>query len=212
MTQWPLAARSFSEAFTAIAPVMNPIGCALIYPQLTDGITQAERADLARRIAVYAGLALLTAMWAGTFLLSAFGIGIGALRIAGGLVVAAEGWRLMGQMQAVVATPSLSEVSARAAFVPLTIPFTTGPGTLSAAMALGAVRPASGTDLLAYVFGMSIAAIALAALVGVLYGLADRAINWLGPNATQTLRRVSASLLLCVGAQIVIFGLHDLWP
>jgi hypothetical protein len=35
MAQWTLAARSFTDTLTAIAPVMNPIGCALLYPQLS---------------------------------------------------------------------------------------------------------------------------------------------------------------------------------
>lgn len=214
MVQWPLAARSFVEAFTAIAPIMNPIGCALLYPRLSAGITRAERTDLARRIAVYAGLALMIGMWAGGALLSVFGIGIGALRIAGGLVVAAGAWRLMGETQAETAearSPS-RDLAKAAALVPLTIPFTTGPGTLAAAMALGAARPDSGTDLLAYVCGMSGAAVALAALVGLLYGLADRAIAWFGRELSQTLVRLSAFLLLCVGIQIVVLGLHEVWP
>ena len=213
MAQWPLAARSFVDAFTTIAPVMNPIGCALLFPQLSAGITRAERSDLARRIAINAALALLIAMWAGTTLLSVFGIGIGALRIAGGLVIVAQAWLLLGETQvdALALGSSSPNASSAAAFVPLTIPFTTGPGTFAAAMALGTARPALSADLLPYFLGLSAAAIALAVLVALLYGSADRAIAWLGREKSQALARLSAFLLLCVGIQILVLGLHEVW-
>jgi len=207
MPQWPLAARSFIDAFASIAPVMNPIGCALLFPQLAAGVASAKRAALARRIAVNAGLTLIAAMWTGATLLSVLGIGMGAVRIAGGLVVAWQAWRLL--------EPDMSEstpvAASGTAFVPLTIPFTTGPGTLAAAAALGASRPASGSDLLGYLFGVSTAAIVLAVLVALLYGTADRAIAWLGRDKSLGLARLSAFILLCVGIQIVAQGLREVW-
>jgi multiple antibiotic resistance protein len=97
------------------------------------------------------------------------------------------------------------------ALVPLTIPFTTGPGTLAAAAAVGAARPALGAELIAYVLGVSAAAIALAAVVALLYGSADRVIAWLGPERSQAAMRLCAFLLLCIGIQILLLGLHDAW-
>ena len=93
--------------------------------------------------------------------------------------------------------------------MPLTIPFTTGPGTFAAAMALGTARPALSADLLPYFLGLSAAAIAV--LVALLYGSADRAIAWLGREKSQALARLSAFLLLCVGIQILVLGLHEVW-
>ena len=213
MVKWSLAARSFMEAFTAIAPVMNPIGCALLFPQLSVDITHAERIGLAHRIAINAAFALMIAMWAGAALLSVFGIGIGALRIGGGLVVAVQAWHLLGEARLDAPAPASSSPNAAsaAAFVPLTIPLTTGPGTFAAAIALGATRPALGADLLPYFLGLSAAAIAMAVLVALLYGWADRAIAWLGREKSQALVRLSAFLLLCVGIQILVLGLHEAW-
>jgi multiple antibiotic resistance protein len=177
------------------------------------GITRAERSNLARRIAVNAGLVLIIAMWAGTALLSGLGIGIAALRIGGGLVVAAQAWHLLGETSSETLAFGSSSPNAAsiATLVPLTIPFTTGPGTLAAAIALGAARPDSGADQLAYLFGMSAAAIALAALVALLYGSADRALEWLGREKSQALARLSAFALLCVGIQILVTGLSAAW-
>ena len=51
---------------------------------------------LAQRIAINSGLVLVVATWAGGMLLSFLGVGIAALRIAGGLVVAEQAWRMLG--------------------------------------------------------------------------------------------------------------------
>ena len=78
-------------------------------------------------------------------------------------------------------------------------------------MALGTARPALSAELVPYFLGLSAAAIALAVLVALLYGSADRAIAWLGREISQALARLSAFLLLCVGIQILVLGLHDVW-
>ena len=38
---------------------------------------------------------MMVALWAGSFVLAFFGITLAALRVAGGLVVALSGWRLL---------------------------------------------------------------------------------------------------------------------
>ncbi len=92
-------------------------------------------------------------------MLSFFGISLSALRIAGGLVVAAQAWRLLAtpeqrearktaQAEPVQGSEDGPEPTALAeiAFFPLALPFTTGPGTIAVAIALGAGRPEGGAD------------------------------------------------------------------
>ena len=45
------------------------------------------------------------------------------------------------------------------AFFPLTLPFTTGPGTIAVAITLGAEQPSNGVGLVAFILGMSLAAV-----------------------------------------------------
>ncbi len=77
-----VAATSFLAAFAVIFTVSNPIGCALIYSQITLDLSRKERIGLARRIAINSGLVLAIATWAGSIVLSFLGVGIAALRIA----------------------------------------------------------------------------------------------------------------------------------
>jgi len=90
------------------------------------------------------------------------------------------------------------------AFFPLTIPFTTGPGTIAAAIGLGA-----GTEILSFVLGVTAATAAVTALIGVLYGGADRLTALIGVGRARVALRLSAFLLLCVGVQILTQALRD---
>ena len=200
--------QSFLLALSALFSIVNPIGSALIFAQVTADRTHAERLGLAKRIGAYSALVMLVALWAGAAILSFFGVTIAALRIAGGLVVAASAWGLLprAQKHEQAAEP---DGSSDIAFFPLTMPFTTGPGTISVAIALGSNRPVVAVDSIPYVIGLSLAALSVAALVWIAYGSADRIVAWLGRARARILGRLFAFLLLCIGTQITLNGITE---
>jgi len=197
-----LAEGSFLGAFTALFAVSNPIGCALIYGQMTANLAHRDRAVLSGRIAINAGIVLIAAMWAGGLVLSSFGIMADSLRIAGGLVISAQAWRLLGDEAR--DAPAANKMDA---LYPLTIPFTTGPGTIAVAIAWGSGKPEGTMEAIAFVSGATLAAVAVAASVAVFYGLAHRLIAFLGEGSARALMRLSAFLLLCAGIQILGQGI-----
>jgi multiple antibiotic resistance protein len=95
------------------------------------------------------------------------------------------------------------------ALFPLTIPFTTGPGTISVAVALGAGHPSGFAPLGWFFLGMTAAAVAMTVVIWVTYTYADRLTQLMGPTGTRTITRMSAFLLLCIGVQILISGVQD---
>lgn len=203
-------AASFLVALPALFSIVNPPGGALIYHEVTSGWSRAVRAALAWRVATYAAIVMLSALWIGASLMSFFGVSIEALRVAGGLVVAATAWEMLTnsqeketrkQEQAALATKA-DDV----AFFPLTMPFTTGPGTIATAIALSASRPSSAVELVPFFAGLSAAAIVIALAVGICYASADRVVSLLGPARARVLTRLSAFLLLCIGVQIFLTG------
>jgi multiple antibiotic resistance protein len=212
---WSTAVNSFLLAFPALFSIVNPIGGALIYSQVTADRSHDERLRLAARVAFYSALVMLVALWAGAYVLNFFGITLGALRIAGGLVVAVRAWELLAaperneERKQEQAAPAGNAEDA--AFYPLTMPFTTGPGTISVAIALGSVRPAaaSGFGLAPFFVGVSAAAIVLAVTIWVAYRSADWLVAMLGPSASRIVTRLTAFLLLCVGTQILLNGIAD---
>jgi len=213
MEVWNTTIGGFLLAFTALVSIVNPIGGALIYNEVTAGRTHAERVALARQIGVYAAIVMLAALWAGASVIGFFGITLAALRIAGGLVVMVRAWELLSspqdnedrkQAQAAPAT-----LSGDIAFFRLTMPFTTGPGAISVAIALSSSRPTGSADMVPFFAGVSLAALAVALLVAIAYSFADRVVSLLGPARSRVLTRLAAFLLLCIGTQILLNGLDD---
>jgi multiple antibiotic resistance protein len=96
------------------------------------------------------------------------------------------------------------------AFFPLTLPFTTGPGTIAVAITVGAERPSSSAGFVAFLLGASIAALANAAIIWIFYRSADRLTNFIGPTAQAVIVRLTAFLLMCIGVQILVAALGDL--
>ncbi|MBB5762033.1 MarC family protein [Methylorubrum rhodesianum] len=206
---------SFLLALSGLFSIVNPVGSALMFAQITAERSQAERAELSRRIGFYAALVMLAALWAGAPILNFFGVSLAALRIAGGLFVAAFAWTLLNAPETrearkhAEAEPEAGENLAEVAFFPLTLPFTTGPGTIAVAIALGANRPSEPGDLAGFFIGASLAAMAIAGMIRLAYGSADRVVTLIGPVRARVLGRLSAFLLLCVGTQITVNGVSD---
>jgi len=204
---------AFLLAFPALFSIVNPIAGAFIFREATADRTHAGRLVLARRVGAYSLLVMLGALWAGSYVLAVFGISIAALRIAGGIVLALFAWELLGtpekregrkQEQAADAGPA-DDV----AFFPLTLPFTTGPGTIAVAVALGAGHPAMGQDWAVFYAGVSLAAWAMAGVIWLTYAYADRLSSVLGRTGSRTVTRLSAFLLFCIGVQMLITGTTD---
>jgi multiple antibiotic resistance protein len=207
------AAHAFLLGFPALFSIVNPISGAFIFRSVTASRLPDARARLARLVALNSLGVMMVALWAGSYLLAFFGITLAALRVAGGLVVAMSGWRLLNAPEMHEGRKQEQAASAEGfedvALFPLTIPFTTGPGTISVAVALGAGHPRLFAGLGWFFLGMTAAAVAMSATIWVTYGYADRLTRMMGPTGTRTITRLSAFLLLCIGVQILITGVED---
>jgi multiple antibiotic resistance protein len=206
------ALNAFLLGFPALFSIVNPISGAFIFREVTADRAE-DRAGLARQVALYSLVVMSVSLWAGSYVLEIFGITLAALRVAGGLVVALSAWSLLNaperhearKQEQATSHPGVEDV----ALFPLTIPFTTGPGTISVAVALGSSRPHGARELAGFFLGMTAATVALAAMIWILYGSADRISRLMGPRGSRTVTRLFAFLLLCIGVQILITGVVD---
>ena len=87
---------------------------------------------------------------------------------------------------------------------PLTIPLTTGPGSIATAMALSANRPAIIQGALQSSLVSLVAAIAVSITILNAYSYTDSMARLFGREGTYTVTCMSAFLLLCVGVQIML--------
>jgi multiple antibiotic resistance protein len=209
---------AFLLAFPSLFSIINPIGGALIFYGVTKDFSTADREKVAALVGLYSLLIMFGALWAGAYVLRFFGVSIDALRIAGGTVVALSGWRLLTSNETHPDRKGHERAEAQGgagdplqlAFFPLTLPFTTGPGTIAVAITVGAERPSAGGGFLAFFLGASVAAVANAALIWILYRSADRLTKFIGPTAQAVIVRLTAFLLMCIGVQILVIAIGDL--
>ncbi|OMG72991.1 MarC family protein [Burkholderia ubonensis] len=200
--------------FTGLMGIINPIGIAFLFLERTESLTEQERDLLAKKVAFNSFVVLLVAFFAGTPVLHFFGISMEALRIGGGFAVAVAGWRMLnepdvpGGGDTPVKPIDVSTVMKRA-FFPLTVPLTTGPGSIATAIALNANR----THKLSEFALSSLVSIAVSALVALViwqtYSRSAFLARYLGTEGTKVAMRVSAFLLLCIGVQIMLTGFSE---
>src|ERR1700674_204520 len=89
-------ANSFLLVYAGLFPIINPIGGAPIFLGLTRHCTEEERTALALGVTINSFFLLLGSLLVGSYVLEFFGITLPIVRVAGGLIVAAPGWRLFG--------------------------------------------------------------------------------------------------------------------
>src|SRR5271155_5211578 len=209
---------TFLLAFTALFSIVNPLSGAFIFFGATRELEPKVRAQVARWVMIYAFSIVAASLYVGAYVLGFFGVSIPGLRVAGGIIVAASGWRMLNAPDATeqrrneTPNPRTIDVSpSRLAFYPLTMPLTTGPGTISVAISLGAGRPTGFHAPLLEFFIETLAATALLAfLIYLLYRNSPRLAQWIGVTGTTIVVRLSAFLLFCIGIQVSWNGVAEL--
>ncbi len=210
--------KTFLLAFSALFSIVNPLSGAFIFYGATSGLAQRERAAVSRWVATYAFTIVCASLYIGAYVLGFFGISIPVLRVAGGIVIAMSGWRMLTEPDATEQrrseTPSPRSIDippSRLAFYPLTMPLTTGPGTISVAISLGASRPSGlHAPLLEFFLETLVAVALLTLLIYVAYRYSSRIAEAIGATGTTIIVRLSAFLLFCIGIQVLWNGAAEL--
>jgi multiple antibiotic resistance protein len=214
-----LSVETFLLAFTALFSIVNPLSGAFIFFGATRELDPKIRAAVSRWVAIYAFCIVAVSLYIGAYVLGFFGITIPVLRVAGGIIVAMSGWRMLTEPDATEQrrseTPnprSTSVPPSRLAFYPLTMPLTTGPGTISVAISIGASRPSGFHPGKLLEFGIQTlaAVLLLVGLVYLFYRNAARIADFVGPTGTTIVVRLSAFLLFCIGIQVFWNGAAEL--
>ncbi len=131
---------TFLYALVALMVIVDPPGTAAVFAAMTPNDTAAERASQARRACIIAFIILAVFGLAGEQLLSSLGIGLPAMRVAGGIllfITAADMVRgnhatrnTDEERQAAIATDD------DIAVFPLAIPLIAGPGAMTSMVVL----------------------------------------------------------------------------
>ncbi len=204
-------AGAFLLTFAGLFPIVNPIEAAPFFFSMTSGLSAAERRAMARKVAINGFALLLGSMVLGPYLLEFFGIRLPVVRIAGGLVVTALGWKLLTQEDFSDHSDDLPAGGRRkvGSFYPLTMPLTVGPGSMSVAITIGS-RKSAGIpplpEIARHMTGALLGIIAIAITIYLAYRFAATMARVLGETGVEVLVRLSAFILMCIGIEIIWNG------
>lgn len=185
---------------------MNPLGNAAIFLSITEGEKSASRRSQALKGSLYMLGILLLFFLGGNFLMRFFGITLDGIRVAGGLVVAHVGFKLM--------TPrkedthgSEEEAEAKAkpdiSLSPLAIPLLAGPGSMAVVMSMSSYHAA---PFQAGMAGILAGIAAVCATCWITLREAEVVLRVLGVNGANALTKIMAFLLLAIGVQLTLDG------
>jgi multiple antibiotic resistance protein len=213
---------AFLIAFSALLPLINPLGSALVFLGLVGSAPPEAYRSLARKIAINNMIFLAVIELLGSAILNFFGISLPIVQVSGGIVIAAIGWSLLNEKDTEAnARDKREEIQMgendnmhnleQKAFYPFTFPVTSGPGTLVVMLTLSARFSGGAVSqrILGHV-GLFLAVMVLSALVYVFYAYAPKITTAISPATAHGILRVVAFILLCIGVQIAWNGLSVL--
>lgn len=202
-----------------LLPLANPPTTVAMLLALSRGMPEKERNRQAFLCTCYVFAIMVVAFYAGQVVMGAFGITISGLRIAGGLIVAFIGFRMLFPREG---PEDAREVESRTeelrdhrktdiAFIPLAMPTTAGPGTIALIISTAAVmhddQPfAPWVMLVAPVVTFFVACVILLLCMR----SASTIIRLLGHSGVEAFSRLMGFLLACMGVQFIINGVIDI--
>lgn len=185
----------------ALLPIINPFSAAPLFLAITDGYSEAERREQARKAVVYMVFILVAFLVGGRFIMEFFGLSLPGLRIAGGILVAGLGYSMLYPKIAPVPLSQVVENKRDISFTPLAMPTLAGPGSISVTIGLTSLVKTS-VDLIAIIVGILI----VAASVLITLRVSTKLVRLFGPSGLNAMTKVMGFILLCIGIQFIVNG------
>ncbi|EMO8819984.1 MarC family NAAT transporter [Klebsiella pneumoniae] len=178
--------KAIGLGLAVLLPLANPLTTVALFLGLAGNMNNAERNKQALMASVYVFAILMVSWYAGQVVMNTFGISIPGLRIAGGLIVAFIGFRMLfpqqkahDSMEAKIKSEELQdEPTANIAFVPLAAP-----------------------------------PIIFALLAIILWGClrsSGAIMRLVGKGGIEAISRLMGFLLVCMGVQFIINGVLEI--
>ena len=197
------------SAFTTLLVTLDPPGLAPLFIGLTQGMTEAQRREVAIRGSLIAFGILAAFALFGSGILSTLGISMGAFRIAGGLMLFAIAFEMIFEKRHERKEKTTDNAITKdhidnLAVFPLAIPLIAGPGAISATVLLGGqMTTALGKFALIGVIAAAMAIVFLA------LALSSRLNRILGVTGRALLTRLLGVLLAALSVQFVVDGIKS---
>lgn len=200
----------FLGALVSLLVITNPMSKLPLFISLTQGMSPERQLQQAKWAAIDCGLIMLVSLVGGNMLLAFFGISYGAMRIAGGLVVAMIGYQMLFGGNSPNKAPIVRRDKDDYAFFPIAMPGIAGPGTIAVVIGFS-TEIAELTDYadMAIAFAWTALAIICTALTNwAVMRYSGELSRRLGPSGTLVLGKLMGFILVCIGVQFIGSGIR----
>lgn len=200
----------FLGALISLLVITNPLSKLPLFVSLTQGMYPERRRQQADWAAIYAGIIMAVSLVGGNMLLAFFGISYGAMRISGGLVVAAIGYQMLFGGTSPNKAPIVRRDKDDYAFFPIAMPGISGPGTIAVVIDFSTeIAELNSYGSMAFAVCWTLLAIALTSAASwSVMRYSDTLTRRLGPSGSQVLGKLMGFLLICIGVQFVGSGIR----
>lgn len=197
-------------AFSAIFFVIDPLANVPIFLTITVSCSPDQRRQIARRAAFATWLILCVFAFAGGLIFQAFGISLGAFKIAGGLMLLLMAVDMMRAQRSPTRTTVEEQEESRErddiAIFPLAIPMLAGPGAIATVMVL--MSRAAWDPVRTPAVFIAVTATCLAAWL--LMRSAANAERLLPKTLLRAFERIMGLLLAAVAVEFIAGGVRDM--
>ncbi|SEL72663.1 multiple antibiotic resistance protein [Colwellia chukchiensis] len=189
-----------------LIPIANPFVTAPIFLSLTASFSIAERQKTAQLTASYFFIFLTCFLLFGAFLLDFFGIQFSSLRIAGGLIIGHLGFKMLFPAPMLMENDQQTKTANDIAFIPLAMPYMSGPGAISVVITMAAQINTAETlhdELFGYL--LVICGIAVSALIcWLVLRSAPKIVKFMGANGIVAMTKIMGFFLIGIGVDMVV--------
>ena len=191
--------------FLGLFPITNPLGVVPAFYSLTFGNTSRHRGRQARQVAINATVILAIFLIVGRLILNFFGLSLGALQIAGGLLIAHTAWRMVTVQVSQLGVEEGSGKERDITLIPMAVPIISGPGAIGMVIGLIAKDPQPAN----YV-GSLLGILGIGLLVYFCLMLGELLIKARGRSGIDTLTRIFGFFILAISIQMIVNGVYSI--
>ena len=202
----------FWQSFVIFAVTVDPIGLIPVFLAVTFNHADTQKSHIAFKATLIAAVILVAFAVGGEKFLNILGIGLPALRIAGGILLFLIAIDMLlvresGLRSAVHAEMQEASIQHNVAVFPLAIPLIAGPGAITSTILL--MGP-TGNDFTQQT--LVITALLFVLVLTLLFFIgATKVQRFLGITGINVVTRVMGIILASLACQFVIDGIKDSW-
>ncbi|MGD0710830.1 MAG: MarC family protein [Bacteroidales bacterium] len=187
--------------FMAFFAIMNPIVNIPIFIQLTEGVNEKKKKEIAKTANIVAFIIVIAFIFIGKYIFEIFGLTIPAFKIFGGILIFFIGFEMLQSKKSSIHYQEEKKYDDGITISPLAIPILAGPGTIVTAMNFVVKANFLQVFVTTFIFAM----IVLLTYLAFIYS--SYILNFVGKKNFVIIGKIMGIILGVLGANMLIQGI-----